>query len=166
MKIKIEEFRKLDIYKNALQPSAVYHMTTRDNLEPIVSSGKIKTGRDFVCWFFTDIEKIPAYIDLTGAMHGRQYYDFDGKIHTAPPLIPTEQIIIKMQPRRPEPLAWYKENTAEKATSDEQRKILLLFDDCRIAHFDDFAFKSDYEVFELTDILEQYPLRGSAKAYL
>ena len=166
MKIKLAEFRKLDIYKSTEQPLIVYHMTPRENLGAIVDSGKIKTGKDFVCWLFTDLEKIPMYIDITGATHGRQYYDFDGKIHTAPPLIPAEQIIFKLQPRRPEPLAWYKENTADKATDNDQRKLLTLFDDCRIAHFDDFAFKSDFEILELTDILKQWPLRGSAKAYL
>lgn len=166
MKIELRDFRKISIYEDAEQPPLIYHMTARDNLEPIINSGKIKTGTDFVCWFFTDLKEIATYIDLTGAIRGRKYYDFDGEIHTAPPLIPEDTIVLKMKPQRNEPLTWYRENTAAGATNDESKKLLLLFDNCRIAHFDDFTFNTNYEILELTDILKKYPLKGNPKAYL
>lgn len=138
------------------QPETVYHMTNRANLESILNSGKIHTGTDIVCWFVTDLKNFPIYIKLTGADHGRQYHDFDGRIHTAPPLDHAETVVLKLIPRYYEPLNWLKEvsNQNHPQMNDPRiKEICDMFDSCRICHYDDFKFKRDsVEIIELTDI--------------
>lgn len=82
-KVSLDQMRSMDIYQSVDQPKVVYHMTPRKNLEKILQDGFIDTMTDYVCFFFPELKYIPLYIELTGADKGRQYHDFDGKIHTA-----------------------------------------------------------------------------------
>ena len=117
IKISLDQMRRMDIYQPIDQPQIVYHMTPRKNLEKILQDGFIDTMTDYVCFFFPELKYIPFYIELSGADKGRQYYDFDGKIHTAPPLIHEETVVLKLIPRYIEPMHWYQEIV--KATNEK-----------------------------------------------
>lgn len=163
----------MDIFKRIEQPKIVYHMTPRTNLESILTDGKIKTGKDFVCFFFPAIDQIPVYIKHTGAMHGRQYYDFDGRLHTAPPLIPAEHVVLKLIPRYSEPLFWCMEDNTKRVLRQSEREHWTEeqfqevqakqqeFDRARIAHYGDMKFRqNEVEVIELAEIIDS---EGSLK---
>lgn len=156
-KITLQQMQTMGIYKRVEQPGTVYHMTPRKNLEAILQDGKIKTMGDYVTWFFPSIEAALLYCDISNAYKGRKYWDFDGRIHTAPPLIPAETAILKLHPRYSEPLLWYKETISDRITEDniaqygggnieEAKAKWRAFDDCRICHYGDMKFKSDYEI--------------------
>lgn len=169
-KVTLEEMLSLGIWRKVDQPRTVYHMTDRSNLDSIKADGAIKTGHDYICWFFESIENMFTYFDATGALiHGRDYYDYDGKAHHSPPIDPAQTIVLKLTPRYPEPLAWYKEfspdldkhpflNENGEAVSDAEREKLIAmqraFEDSRIAHYKAMKFKRDFEVLELLDILK------------
>ena len=163
-RVSLELMRSMDIWQPVDQPKVVYHMTNRANVEKILQDGYIDTMTDYVCFFFPDLKSIPLYIELSCADEGRKYYDFDGKIHTAPPLIHEETVVLKLIPRYIEPMYWYKEVMSVKdhqITSDGElsaddikkaREKIKQFDDCRICHYGNFKFKRDVEILELVDI--------------
>ncbi len=157
-KVSLDQMRSMDIYQSVDQPKVVYHMTPRKNLEKILQDGFIDTMTDYVCFFFPELKYIPLYIELTGADKGRQYHDFDGKIHTAPPLIHEETVVLKLTPRYIEPMHWYKEvvkATDDQILADDKEKArarIQQFNDCRVCHYGKFKFKRDVEVIELVDL--------------
>jgi hypothetical protein len=152
LKVSLIEARKCDFLREIEQPPIVYHMTERENLESIMESGKIKSFNDFLTYFLTDAEKAPLYIELTGAMTGRQYYNTDGIRKTAPPLIVADMVVLKLIPKRKEKLEWFRENI--KGTRSEYETILWhAFNECSVCHYGDFQFdKEQVEIIELTDI--------------
>lgn len=158
IKISLDQMRRMDIYQPIDQPQIVYHMTPRKNLEKILQDGFIDTMTDYVCFFFPELKYIPFYIELSGADKGRQYYDFDGKIHTAPPLIHEETVVLKLIPRYIEPMHWYQEivkATNEKILANDKkaaRAKIQQFNDCRVCHYGNLKFKRDVDVIELVDI--------------
>jgi len=171
VKMPLSHLQANPLYKRIEQPAVVYHMTPRKNLDSILSDGKIKTGTDFVCFFFPAVEEIPVYIKVTGALHGRQYWDFDGRIKTAPPLIPEEQVVLKLLPRYSEPLYWYQEDTLEMLlqqarqenwTQERIEKSVQnqkAFDKARVLHYGDMKFKqNNIQVLELSEILNTYKM--------
>ena len=110
-------------------------------------------------FFCLDLKGLLTYIKLTNADEGRKYYDFDGKIHVAPPLNHAETVVLKLTPRYSEPMHWFKEilkiKTDDQILSDDkaeaQRRIQMM-NDCRVCHYGNFKFKKDFEILELTDI--------------
>ena len=158
-KVTLEQMQRMDIYQRTSQPEVVYHMTSRENLETIRNNGYIHTGNDYVCFFCLDLKGLLTYIKLTNADEGRKYYDFDGKIHVAPPLNHAETVVLKLTPRYSEPMHWFKEilkiKTDDQILSDDkaeaQRRIQMM-NDCRVCHYGNFKFKKDFEILELTDI--------------
>jgi hypothetical protein len=87
--------------------------------------------------------------------------------------VPADTVVLKLTPRYSEPLYWYREsipmkegeaideNTGKPLTGtefEEAKKFWREFNSMRIAHYDPLKFKRDYEVFELTQILKDYPL--------
>ena len=165
-KVPLSELQRDPLFVRIEQPAIVYHMTPRKNLDSILNDGKIKVFDDFICYFFPALEEIPVYVKLTGALHGRQYIGFDGKSHTAPPLIPAEQIVLKLVPRYSEPLYWYRENTldrvmmqAERENWTEERlqeviKRQTAFDLARVLHYGDMKFRQQQvEILELSDYI-------------
>ena len=169
-KITLDEMLSLGIWRRVDQPATVYHLTDRANLDSIKADGAIKTGHDYICWFFESIENMWVYLDATGALtYGRDYGDYDGKEHHAPPIDPAQTVILKLSPRYPEPLAWYKEFTPDldkrqfvtqsgEPVPDEKaaelREKQRAFDNSRIAHYKAMKFKRDYEVIELANLIE------------
>lgn len=156
--ISLSDARQMDIFQEIPQPECVYHMTDRQNIEAIMRDGKVRTFNDYMCFFFPDIESVSLYIDTSNALKGRKYYDFDGKWHTQPPLVIDDTVVLKLKPRRKEPLQWFKEIHTEafmqKVPEDERSKVLA-FDASRICHYDDMAFRTfpgDVEVIELRDV--------------
>ena len=156
-KVTLQEMQLMGIFERIEQPETVFHMTDRKNLDAILQDGKIKTMADYVAWFFPSIEDALLYADLSNAYNGRKYWDFVGRIHTAPPLIPADTAILKLHPRYSEPLLWYKESNADKITEanisrygggdiEEAKAKWRAFDNCRICHYGDMKFKPDYEI--------------------
>lgn len=170
--ISLRQMQALGIWERAERPQTVYHMTPRKNLESIIKDGKILTGHDYICWFFEDLAQIPRYIKRTDALKGRTYRDYDGRYHTAPPLVPADTVVLKLTPRYSEPLYWYREAIPMKEGEavDENGEPLTGeafqgaveawkdFNNMRIAHYDPLKFKQNYEVLELEEILTQYPI--------
>lgn len=167
-KISLKQMQSFGIWDKVEQPRTVYHMTDRSNLESITKDGAIKTGHDYVCWFFPDINSMFTFFDVTGALvHGRDYFDYDGKTHHAPPLDPAQTIVLKLTPRYPEPQLWYKQRPKHEQAPiigaagipltgaereivfDKQRK----FENCRICHYGAMKFKRSFEVLELSEII-------------
>ena len=172
-KITLDEMLSLGIWRRADQPATVYHLTDRANLDSIIADGMIKTGHDYICWFFESIENMWVYLDATGALlHGRDYNDYDGKVHHAEPLDPAQTVLLKLSPRYPEPMAWYKEfskwvdrGLPIKVTNgtiitdgpdyEELREKQRAFDNSRIAHYRPMKFKKSFEVIALSDLIEK-----------
>lgn len=173
VKVSLAQMQIMGIWERAEQPKTVYHMTPRANLESIKKDGKILTGHDYICWFFEDLAQIPRYLKTTDALTGRKHYDYDGKLHTAAPIIPEETIVLKLTPRYSEPLYWYREAIPMKegeainedtgkpltgAEFEKAKKFWQEFNAMRIAHYDPLKFKQDFEVLDLTQVLKDYPL--------
>ena len=161
MKITLNDMRRMGIFEEIETPQVVYHMTSRENLDSILRDGKIKSVRkdggkaDFVTWFFPSLEWIPVYILLTGANHGRQYYDFDGLLHTAPPLVHEETIVIKCTPRGRQSMEWYREKIDESNRNlpDEYTKQLVDYmNRARVCHYGAMPFENNPEIIELTTV--------------
>lgn len=157
--VTLAQMRSMDIFTQVSQPITIFHMTNRRNLNSIRNDGEINTGYDYVCWFFPDIESIPLYIELTGADRGRKYYDFDGMIHTAPPLIHEETVVLRLTPRYKEPWAWFIENAkpelafADYRGEEEARKKIEQFNNARICHYGNLRFKKhELSVMNLNEI--------------
>lgn len=172
-KVTLNQMLSMGIWQRVDQPPFVYHMTPRANLESIKQDGRIHTGHDYICWFFEDLANIPVYLKISNALKGRSYWDYDGNLHTAPPLIPEDTIVLKLIPRYSEPLYWYREvirikenetiNTAtgKPLAGEEYKKACETqerFSKARIAHYQPFKFKKDFEVLELAQILKEYPI--------
>lgn len=168
-KMPLSYLQQNPLFQRIDQPDIVYHLTPRKNLESIMSDGRIRTFQDFVCFFFPAVEEIPVYFRITGALHGRQFYGWDGRIKTAPPLVPEEHIVLKLIPRYSEPLLWFKEDTTDRLkmqasrenwTEEKLQKLLqqqTAFDNSRILHYGDMKFKTNkVDVLELSDILNNY----------
>lgn len=157
-KISLDEMRQMDIFQSIEQPKVVYHMTDRKNLDKILRDGYIDTATDFICFFFPDLKSIPIYIRISRADIGRKYYGYDGLIHTAPPLIHEETVVLKLTPRYPEPMRWFKEvisgedDSVPEKDKEKARAVIQQFNDCRVCHYGNLKFKRDVEVIELTDI--------------
>lgn len=168
----LNQMLALGIWERTEQPKTVYHMTNRANLESIIKDGKIKTGHDYICWFFLSLDQIPRYIKETGALKGRRYHDYDGHMHIAPPIIPEDTVVLKLTPRYSEPLYWYYEVTklTPETTRGEDGKPLTgeqfekacrrwdAFNHMRVCHYDPLKFKQDFEVLELSQVLKDYPI--------
>ena len=164
MKVSLQDMRKMDIFEEIEQPGIVYHMTTRKNIEAILREGKIRAvspdGRtsDYVTWFFPALEEIPVYIELTGADTGRKYHDFDGRIHTAPPLIHSETVVLKLIPRGNQAMEWYKEHPLKNGrnlstmTSEEVSILQKYMTEARICHYGAMRFERNPEIIELTEV--------------
>lgn len=161
MKITLQQVRRMGLFEEIEQPKIVYHMTDRKNIPSILKDGKIKSVRengaqaDFMTFFFPSLEEIPVYIELTGADTGRKYYDFDGHIHTAPPLNHAETVILKLEPRGRQPLEWYKEaiNDSNRTFPDEAtRKLWEYMNNARICHYGEMRFKDNPEIIELATV--------------
>lgn len=170
MKVTLAQVRRMGIYEEIAQPEKVYHMTDRKNLENIIKDGKIKSKADYMTFFFPSIEDIPIYIELTGADTGRQYWDFDGKIHTAPPLNHAETVVLKLAPRGRQKMEWYREtinktNTPfpnEPATKETARKLWEYMNNARICHYGSMPFEKNPEIIELSEI-DKMPESDSLK---
>lgn len=163
LKISLLELRKMGIFEEIEPPSVVYHMTDEENLQSILSDGKIKTFNDFVTFFFPDVKSMFVYIRLSDALHGKKYYNTDNKLVTAPPLDIEHTVLLKLVPRHEEKLKWYREivspDNQSEATIREQMKIILdLFNQCKIVHYGNFAFRTDsVEVTRLKDMYDNIP---------
>lgn len=167
--MSLEQMLSMGIWERVPQPDTVFHMTHRDNLDSILKDGKITTGHDYICWFFTSLENMNTYITISNALEGRKYYDYDGKLHTAPPIVPSETVVLKMKPRYSEPLYWYREintnNINDEQLIDEdgtpltgkkrEKALATLhqFDIARVVHYGAMKFKQPPEVLELMDVL-------------
>ena len=169
-KFTLDEMLSLGIWERVDQPETVYHLTHRRNLDSIIADGKIKTGEDYVCWFSPSPDQMLTYLELTGAYKGRSYWDYDGKVHTAPPVIPEEYIVLELSPRCTEPLYWYREThtgdllkwflidaDGKSLTGAERERAIQgwqALDDARIAHYGAMKYKRDsFNVLELADII-------------
>lgn len=154
----------------APQPSVVYHMTNRKNVENILKSGKILADWAGDCFFFKDLKDISTYIVLTGALKGRQYYDkVDGvlKICTAPPLVIEDTVVFALKPRY-NTKNWYKEITLKDRYNESDSIVndrVKAFDDCRIMHHGDMKFKSNPEIIELSSILTAEELQATQEKW-
>lgn len=162
LKVSLTQMRHWDFFSEIDQPDVVYHMTDRENLNDILNDGKIKSFNDYVTYFFPDTKCIPVYCAITGAFIGRTYSTTDGKQVTAPPLNIEQTVVLKLIPRRPEKLEWYKEVSKNDVLAKrdgltkEMEQVTQYFDNARIVHYGDFAFKSDsVEVIELKDIMNE-----------
>ena len=166
--VSLREMQAMGLFQRVEQPEAVYHMTDKKNLDSILRAGKIKTMGDYITWFFPSIDDAFIYADLSHAYTGRKYWDFDGRLHTAPPLVPAETVILKLCPRYSEPLLWYKEANAEKITAETlprygggrdletARDYWTRFDNCRICHYGDMKFRAQaVEVYEFADLQKE-----------
>ena len=157
-RMSLQTVRSMDVFQEIPQPPIVYHMTERKNVDSIIKDGKIRTFEDYLCYFFPDLDSVSVYIDVTGALHGRQSYGFDGMVHTLPPLSIDDTVILKIKPRRKEPLQWFREIHTEsdmKKQPEEAQKVVAAFDNSRICHYDDMAFRTypvDIELIELRDV--------------
>lgn len=141
--------------KKISQPEKVYHMTARGNLESILKDGKILADWAGECFFFKDLKDIPIYINLTGALKGRQYYDqIKGvlTVRTDPPLIISDTVILCLTPRYKDN-NWYKEITNPERYNKSQEDIVNEFDNCRVMYHGDMKFKSSPEIIELSSIM-------------
>lgn len=156
MKLSLKDVQQDDFFSKVKQPAVVYHMTDRKNVTSIMRDRRIRVFDDFLCFFFPDEESIPIYLDLSNAYEGRVYSGIDGKIHTAPPVIPDDMVVFKLEPRYKEPFAWFMENTAKKVPFGTEKQVYELFDKCRLCHYGDMQFKTS-EILELTDILQRHP---------
>lgn len=161
MKITLQQVRRMGLFEEIEQPKIVYHMTDRKNIPSILKDGKIKSVRengaqaDFMTFFFPSLEEIPVYIELTGADTGRKYYDFDGHIHTAPPLNHAETVILKLEPRGRQPLEWYKETINDSNRTfpnDTARQLWEYMNNSRICHYGAMRFKDNPEIIELATV--------------
>lgn len=150
--------RSCGIFDEIETPETVYHMTNRKNLAAILADRKIKSVRekgkspDFMTFFFPSIEQIPIFITLTNADKGRSYYDFDGVLHKAPPLIHAETVILKLKPRGAQCMEWYREHIDETNGSDEVKELCRYMNAARICHYGAMRFYQNPEIIELTDI--------------
>lgn len=161
MKVTLTEMRRMGIFEEIEPPEIVYHMTGRENLDNILRDGKIKAGADgnadFATWFFPALEEIPVYIELTGANTGRKYYDFDGRIHEAPPLNHKETVVLKLRPRGRQEMEWYRERPAEgknesSLSNEKVERLQLYMSAARVCHYGAMPFEKDPEVLELTEV--------------
>lgn len=158
-RISLLEMRRMSIFEEINQPEVVYHMTSRSNAEQILDNGKIKVFDDYLCFFFDDLKWIPVYIAIFNLDNGYAYHGFDGRIHKKPPLDHGDTVVLKLKPRRKEPLAWYREvNNSLRIDleGDMQKKYdatAFASYKCRLCHYDDFLFRRDEaELIELIDI--------------
>ena len=162
--MSLQQMLSLGIWERVEQPSTVYHMTDRKNLDSILTSRKIISDHDYITWFFTSTDNMLLFAELSNAYVGRKYWDYDGKLHTAPPLIPADTVVLKLHPRYSEPLYWYREKnkiTEENMWEhgggrdlEDTRERWEKFDNCRICHYGALKFKDDYELIEYADLLE------------
>lgn len=158
--ITLQHVRKMGLFHEIDPPEIVYHMTPLNRLQKILADGKIKAvdeqghKSDYMTYFFTSLEYIPAYIEITGADRGRQYNDFDGQIHTAPPLDHANTVILKLKPRGRQVMEWYIERIKTDTTihAADVIEITKLFDSMRVCHFGDMAFFGNPEVIPLTEV--------------
>lgn len=163
LKVSLAQLRKMDIFEEITPPSVVYHMTDEENLQDILSDGKIKTFNDYVTFFFPDVKSMFVYIQLSDALNGKTYRSTDGIMVTAPPLDIERTVLLKLIPRREEKLEWYREvvspNYQSLSTMPEQAKTITdLFSQCRIVHYGNFAFRTDsVEVTRLKDMYDNIP---------
>lgn len=161
MKVTLKDVRKMvntGFFVDVPQPEFCYHYSTKENIEKILQDGKVRTMGDYMTYFFYTPEDIPKYLDLTGALTtGRKYYDLDGKIHKAPPLIPENCAVLKLYPTRKESLTWYEERNQDKAKTEAEKELAQMFDAIRVLHYGDFSFKREPEIIELSEIISKYP---------
>lgn len=163
LKVSLPELRRMGIFEEIETPDVVYHMTDEENLQDILSDGKIKSFNDFMTYFFLDTKFVPIYIRTSGALIGRMYHSTDGKILTAPPLDVEHTVVLKLIPRHEEKLEWYRELAPSGGQlfgeiPEQAKAILDLFNQSRIAHYGNFAFRTDsVEVIKLKDIYDNIP---------
>lgn len=159
LRVSLPVFRGMDIFEEIEQPEVVYHMTDKENLNDILSDGKIKSFNDYVTFFFPDTKVIPIYIQLTGALTGKLYYGTDEVIRKAPPLDIDNTIVLELIPRRTEKLEWCREViSAQEHLSEDAKPLRSLFNQCIIAHYGNFQFRTDsVKVIKLRDIYDNMP---------
>lgn len=156
MKVTLEQMRRFDFFEETDSPEIVYHMTSRKNAQSIINDGKVKSFGDYVTWFFTDIEHVLAYIYISGADRGRQYYDTNGRETTDPPLNHADTVVLKLACRK-EPLMWYKEivNSSKTMYRNMEKTVEKMWEimcNIRVCHYGDLRFTKVLDVIELTDI--------------
>lgn len=158
MKVSLLEVRKMGIFEEIPPPPVVYHMTDRKNLEAILRDGKIKPiarpgqSPDYMTFFFPSLEEIPVYIQLTGADKGREYYDFDGRLHTAAPLNHEETVVLELTPRGRQEMEWYKEIMGRNEKDEATRALCQYMNDARVCHYGAMPFEKSPKIMELSEV--------------
>ena len=159
LKASLLQVRKMETLEEIEQPPVVYHMTEKENLESILETGKIKSFNDYLTFFFTDAEQAPLYIQLTGAKRGRPYYNTDGLLKTAPPLVVEDMVVLKLIPRKKEKLEWFREvinepkSHYESVMTEDVKSLMDAFNNCKVCHYGDLQFEREQvEIIELTDV--------------
>ena len=156
MKTTLQEVRKLGIFQEIEPPKIVYHMTDRKNMESILKEGKINSRHDFMNYFFPSLEEVPVYIELTGADHGRQYYDFDGRdTHSGTVKPSLKPLFSNLSQAGNQRMEWYIEKPAEGiiyGDKEAAQKKIEYFSKSRVCHYGPMRFKKNPQVIELTEI--------------
>ena len=178
-KVSLMEMRRMGIFEEIEQPEYVYHMTSREKAKQILADGKVKVFGDYICFFFDDPKWIPLYIYVFGYDHGHEYIGLDGRPKKNPPLVHEDTVVLKLKPRRKEPLVWYREVAKSLYTKDTEKEMgegmtleryeamAYFMYRCRLCHYDNLAFRNDdIEVLELTEIEAKYPCEQHPDAVL
>lgn len=87
-------------YERIAKPDGpVYHYTKRENLNAILSDGRIRRMGDTECWVCGSLEDTLKLMENTVMMEGKPYYKVGGSLDFYPKFVPENYVILKLEPR-------------------------------------------------------------------
>lgn len=161
LRIPLEMVRKAPWVEEIDQPEFVYHLTEALNLESILEDGKIKSFNHFLTYFSTSPFQIAVHVRLSGVTECiRIKIRTDATLVHLQPIDVDDMVVLKLKPKRKEPMAWYREisdvnNLPGTEHTEGDRKLVSYINEASICHYGDLEFsKDEIEIIPLKNILE------------
>lgn len=129
-------------YERISAPKAeLYHYTKKENLERILSDGRIRRFKDTECWFCASLEDTLRLMELTAMNEGGLYIGVNGLPMRYPKFIPNDYVILKVTPRysNGDWVRWQQEVAGH--CTEEQKALTQEFSSLKLGYRGDLKFR-------------------------
>ena len=139
-------------YVKARNPTEVYHLTRRENVDSIRAEKQIRRFGDAECWFCRTPADILRYMEYTVLCEGKPYIVTGGVIKHYPKFMPEDYVLLKLIPAKWKD-KWYQWNQeipskVPQAVKDQAEEFSRL----KVGYRGDLRF-SKMEIIELAQLL-------------
>lgn len=143
-------------YERIAKPDGhVYHYTKRENLDAILSDGRIRRMGDRECWVCDSLEDTLKLMESTVMIEGKPYYKVGGVLDFYPKFVPEDYVILKLEPRYQsgEWVRWNQE--MPPGSPPELLETARKFSRLKLGYRGDLKFREHPEVIEVAVLISE-----------